>query len=109
MAWVMPGDGAVRLTVRATVTVSADALVAALYACFSSPPDTLDDKTAGALAAAGLVFTGLEGLFRRAAQIAAAEQAGTVANSGWLATCRQYVSRMLAGGQGGSAGTELVS
>jgi len=45
----------------------------------------------------------------RASGDGAAGQAGTVADPGWLAACRQYLSRMLAGGQGSSAGTELVS
>jgi hypothetical protein len=54
MAWVMPaggssarlraaGDGTVRVVAKAKVTISAGALVAALYACFSRPPAILDD------------------------------------------------------------------
>jgi hypothetical protein len=110
MAWARSGDlhfahheaageDAARVWVRARVTVSADALMAALYACFPNPPGTLTDLVASALAAEQLVFTGLNGLYQRAAQITADEQAGTVANPEWLAICRQYVNRMLTGRQ----------
>jgi hypothetical protein len=119
MAWVTPedgssarlraaGDGTVHMTAKATVTISADALVAALYACFPRPPASLDDQAASDLAAAELVFTGLDGLYQHASQITAAEQAGTVANPEWLTTCRQYVTSLLAGRKSAGGTPELT-
>lgn len=119
MAWVTPGDGSsarlraaedgtVHMTAKAKVTISADALVAAMYACFPHPPASLDDQAASDLAAAELVFTGLDGLYQRASQITAAEQAGTVANPEWLATCRQYVTSLLAGRKSADGTPELT-
>jgi hypothetical protein len=89
------GDRTVRLEVRAELTIGAEALTAALYACFPRPPDTLSGQAAADLAAAELVLTGLDALYQRADQVTAAEQAGTAANPEWLATCRQYVEGLL--------------
>jgi hypothetical protein len=93
------GNSAVRVAVRAELTIGAEELTAALYEYTFCPPDALGTETAGKMIAAELAVASLDGLHQRAAVIAAAEKADTLAEPGWLATCRQYVHDMLTGAQ----------
>jgi hypothetical protein len=93
LAWFGPaGGGAVRVRAEAELTIDAEAVAAALYAYAGSPPGDFSGDTAGELVAAELAVSGLGGLYRRAARIAAEEETGTLTAPEWLAVCRQYVS-----------------
>jgi len=93
--WSASG-GALRVQAVVELTVEPDVLAAALYEYSCCPQIELNAKTAGELIAAELAIFGLGGLQQRAALIAAAEQAGALAEPEWLAVCRRYVSGALA-------------